>query len=120
MSQPGAGYFTVNTPRSKLFTGFVRERSFTLGDVSLQIGKTRLDWATVSLVALDGKGFDAPGRVLVVATGLVQNTDAELESLGNDRVTLLQPLGARTWCCAGGYPPASPCRSRQPACNSIP
>lgn len=101
VSQPGAGYFTVNTPRSKLFTGFVRERSFTLGDVSLQIGKTRLDWATVSLVALDGKGFDVPGRVLVVATGLVQNIDAELESLGNDRVTLRNRWGREPVLCEG-------------------
>jgi len=98
-SQPGAGYFTVNTPRSKLFTGFVRGRTFSLGKVTLQIGKTRLDWATVSLVALDGKGFDAPGRVLVVATGLVQNTDAVLQSLGDDRVTLRNQWGREPVLC---------------------
>ncbi len=101
VSQPGAGYFTVNTPRSKLFTGFVRGRSFALGEVTLQIGKTRLDWATVSLVALDGKGFDAPGRVLVAATGLVQNTDAVLESLGDDRVTLRNRWGREPVLCEG-------------------
>ena len=38
VSQPGAGYFTVNTPRTKLFTGFVRGRSFELGGVELKIG----------------------------------------------------------------------------------
>lgn len=100
-SQAGAGYFTVDTPRSKLFTGFVRGRTFSLGEVTLQIGKTRLDWATVSLVALDGKGFAAPGRVLVVATGVVQNTGAELESLGGDRVTLRNRWGSEPVLCEG-------------------
>lgn len=88
LSEPGAGYFTVDTPRSKLFTGFVHGRTFQIGDVALKIGETRLDWATVSLVAVDGKGFDHPGRILVAATGLVQNTDATLRKLEGDRVTL--------------------------------
>ncbi len=101
VSQPGGGYFTVNTPRSKLFTGFVRGRSFSLGEVALHIGPTRLDWATVSLVALDGQGFDGPGRVLMAATGLVQNTDATLESLGDDRVTLRNRWGREPVLCEG-------------------
>ncbi|MCR4412675.1 MAG: carbohydrate binding domain-containing protein [Thermoguttaceae bacterium] len=101
VSQPGAGYFTADTPRTKLFTGFVRGRTFSLGEVTLSIGPTRLDWATISLVALEGKGFDQPGRVLVTATGLVENTDAQLEKLGDDRVTLRNRWGREPVLCEG-------------------
>jgi hypothetical protein len=69
--------------------------------VELRIGQTRLDWATVSLVALDGEGFDRPGRVLVAATGWVQNTGAQLEELGDQRVTLRNRWGKEPILCEG-------------------
>lgn len=100
-SQEGAGYFTVDTPRTKLFTGFVRDRSFALGEVALAIGKTRLDWATVSLVALDGERFDKRGRILIAATGLMKNRDAQLEELGDNRVTLRNRWGSEPLLCEG-------------------
>jgi len=101
VSEPGAGYFLADTPRTKLFTGFVRGRTFDLGDVKLAIGPTRLDWATLSLVALDGDGFSAPGRVLIAATGWVQNRGMELEDLGGDRVTLGSRWGTEPVLCEG-------------------
>lgn len=100
-SMPKAGYFTANTPRTRLFTGFVRGRAFQLGDVRLSIGPTRLDWATVSMTAIDGEGFDKPGRLLIAATGLVQNKDWELEDLGNDRVTVRNRWGTEPVLCEG-------------------
>jgi hypothetical protein len=99
--QKGGGYFLVDAPRSKLFTGFVRGRSFDLGGAQLTIGKTRLDWATVSLVALDGAGFDRPGRILIAATGVAQNEGAHLESRGGDTVTLGNRWGAAPVLCEG-------------------
>jgi len=101
VSEEGAGYFIADTPQTKLFTGFVRDRTFDLGDVTLRIGKTRLDWATVSMVAIDGGGFDRPGRILIAATGWVQNTGARLERLANDRVTLRNQWGSEPVLCEG-------------------
>ena len=101
VSQPGGGYFTVDTPRTKLFTGFVGGRTFKLGNVSLAIGNTRLDWATVSMVAVDGQTFNSPGRILIAATGWVQNTNAELIDLGEDRVTLRDQWGDAPVLCEG-------------------
>ena len=101
VSQAGAGYFIADTPRSKLFTGFVRGRTFELGNVKLTIGKTRLDWATVSMVAIDGVGFERPGRILIAATGWVQNRDAQLERLPDDRVTLRNQWGYEPVMCEG-------------------
>ncbi|MHC4399257.1 MAG: carbohydrate binding domain-containing protein [Planctomycetota bacterium] len=101
VSRPGAGYFIADTPRTKLFTGFVGGRTFELGDVTLEIGKTRLDWATVSLVAVDGKGFAERGRILIAATGWIQNRDMKLEDLGNNRVTLGRNWGSEPVLCEG-------------------
>ncbi|NOX55829.1 MAG: hypothetical protein GXP27_15585, partial [Planctomycetes bacterium] len=72
-----------------------------LGDVKLAIGRTRLDWATVSLVCLDGDGFSRPGRILIAATGWSQNTGARLEQLGGRRVTLRRNWGRAPSLCEG-------------------
>jgi len=101
LSQPGAGYFLADTPRTKLFTGFVRGRTFGLGDVSLAIGPTRLDWATVSLVAVDGADFHSPGRILIAATGWVQNQNAQRQEVGPGRITLGNHWGEGPVLCEG-------------------
>ena len=125
VSQPDAGYFIADTPRTKLFSGFVRGRTFRLGgrtlvnggdvgsvtpvvpgtlqpgEVTLKIGKTRLDWATITMVAVDGAGFDSPGRILITATGWCQNSDTQLEDLGGDRVTLGTKWGSEPVLCEG-------------------
>ncbi len=101
VTEDDAGYFTVNTPCSKLFTGFVRGRTFPLSDVVLKIGPTRLDWATVSMTCIDGQGFDQPGRILLALTGWTQNRDMNLQSLGDDRVTLGRNWGTDPVLCEG-------------------
>jgi hypothetical protein len=55
----------------------------------------------VSLVAVDGDGFQRPGRLLVTATGWVQNQGMELEQLGGDRVTLGRRWGTEPVLCEG-------------------
>jgi hypothetical protein len=104
LSEPGAGYFTADTPRTKLFTGFVHGRQFQLGDVTLRIGPTRLDWATVSMTEVAGDGWRVAGqsgRVLIAASGVVQDTGAVLEDLGNNRVTLRNRWGTEPVVCEG-------------------
>jgi hypothetical protein len=100
-SRKGGGYLTVDSPRTKLFTGFIQGRSFCLGNVVLTPGRTRLDWATVSLVCVDGAGFDQPGRMLVAATGWMQNRGAKLEYLDGDKVTLGDRWGQPPVLCEG-------------------
>jgi len=101
VSQPDAGYFTADTPRAKLFTGFVRGRTFDLGNIKLTVGPTRLDWATVSMVVMEGEGFEAPGRVLIAATGWTQNRGAELRRLPDNKVTLGNRWGEEPVLCEG-------------------
>ncbi|MBN2580603.1 MAG: beta-galactosidase [Pirellulales bacterium] len=100
-TQPSSGYFLVDTPRTKLFTGFVRGRTFSLGDVELKIGTTRLDWATVSLVCRNGDGFGRPGRILIAATGWEQNQDWKLKKLPDNFVTLGDRWGHKPVLCEG-------------------
>jgi len=101
-SEKGAGAFTVSAPRVKLFTGFVRGRTFDLGGgVSLTIGKTALDWATVTMTCIEGEGFGKPGRILIAATGDIHNKGAQLRDLGANRVTLANQWGEEPVMCEG-------------------
>ncbi len=101
ISREKAGFFTVNSPRTKFFTGFGQGRVFTLGDVDLKLGKTRLDWATLSLVCLDGKGFSEPGRILIAATGMSQNRGAQFRKTPQGGITLGADWGGGPVLCEG-------------------
>ncbi len=88
---PGAAYLAVNTPNTKLFTGFPKERTIELGDVTLKIGKTRLDWTTVSLVSRNATGFGSGGRdasILLAATGDAGNAGRVLKQVDKTNITL--------------------------------
>ncbi len=101
VSREGKGVFLANTPRSKLFTGFPDGRSFNLDDVRLTVGKTALDWATVSLTVIEGEGFRHPGRLLLAATGAVRNKGWNLRDLGDQRVTVGREWGEGPMECEG-------------------
>ena len=84
---PENGMFIVKTPNVKVFSGFPKGRVADLGDgVTLNIGKTKLGWATISLTSKEGNGFEK-GTSLLVATGYTHNKDAkfkrELDKDGN-------------------------------------
>jgi hypothetical protein len=64
----------VDTPRSKALIGEFRGAPFTLRDLTIVPGRTRQDWAVLTFTALDGASFSAPGRLLITATGLAENT----------------------------------------------
>ena len=102
MEQKGAGYFTVNAPDVKVFTGFVREREFKLDDVKIKPGKTALDYATISLLRLEGDGY------LLTATGTMHNTNGEPKKRAkvsswdpDDMVTLEDQWGEAPVLCEG-------------------
>ena len=87
---PESGVWTVNTPNTKLFTGFPKGRSFDLGGVKLAIGETKLGWATVSLTSHDATGFGTDGRaarILLAATGLSHNGGAKFTDHGNGTIS---------------------------------
>ncbi|MEN6495864.1 MAG: carbohydrate binding domain-containing protein [Thermoguttaceae bacterium] len=91
------GYFTVDTPSTKVFTGFVRGRSFAYQGLTLQPGKTRLDWTTISLVKAKGAtsetGSLTAGRYLLAASGLMQNTGTVFKKVPPDRISTAKGYG---------------------------
>jgi hypothetical protein len=87
----GAAYWTINTDNTKLFTGFPEGRIIELGGVKLEIGKTRLEWATVSLTSQNGNGLgesQSSTSILLTATGLVENKGMEIEKLPKNKIRL--------------------------------
>ncbi|MBQ1863982.1 MAG: hypothetical protein II150_05270, partial [Thermoguttaceae bacterium] len=68
--------------------------------MTLDIGKTELGWATVSLVKGPGakkgakkSGKLSPGRYLLTATGLMRNTDSKLVRVDEKNVTTATHFG---------------------------
>jgi len=116
--KPGAAYLAVNTPNTKLFTGFPEGRTIDLGGVRLTVGRTRLSWATVSLVSRQATGFGekgAPASILLAATGDSGNSGRLAKPLEGQRLTLTDRGGAPVL--AEGIPaevtlPAAPARVR--------
>jgi hypothetical protein len=89
--KPGAAYLAVNTPNTKLFTGFPEGRTIDLGGVTLAVGKTRLDWATVSLVSRRSSGFGEKGAsasILLAATGDAGNAGRVMKQVDDTHITL--------------------------------
>ena len=68
---------------------------------SQAVGSTRLDWATITMTVIEGQGFDGPGRILIAATGLVQNKGAQLRTLDGKHVTVGDRWGEAPVCCEG-------------------
>ncbi len=83
-------YWLVDTPNTKLFTGFPKDRTVKMGDVSLTIGKTRLDWATVSLVSRYATGFGSTGKanILLAATGYCGNEGMVINQISKETIRL--------------------------------
>lgn len=102
--RPEAGYCTVNTPNTKGFTGFPGGRLIELGGVTLEIGKTRLNWATVTLVSRQASGFGEmgkPANILVAATGLAENRGMIIDRISAQEISLHDQWGSGPVCVEG-------------------
>jgi hypothetical protein len=89
LSAPGKGIVLLNTKRTRAVIGFSDGRDFRLGDVGVSLGTTRQGWSTLTLTLMEGDSFAGPCRILVTATGDVENTDMgwkspKKESVGRD------------------------------------
>ena len=98
------GVVTVNTPRSKAVIGWGEEKRFELGGVVVEPGPTLQDgWSAITLTAMAGRLESGPSRVLITATGIVENTnmgwkDPEHTSVGRhwgEAPTLAEGIPAR-------------------------
>ncbi len=99
-------YLAVNTVNTKFFIGYPDNRTIDLGGIKLTVGRTRLNWTTISLVSRFGNGFGDQGKasILLTATGDCGNTDRVLKVLdeSNKMITLAQRGHGPVW--AEGIP----------------
>ncbi len=89
--KPNAAYLAVNSANTKFFTGFPEGRKIELGGVSIELGPTRLNWATISLVSRYATGFGDQGKqadILLASTGDSGNSGRTMKSMGNNKITL--------------------------------
>ncbi|MDR3635304.1 MAG: carbohydrate binding domain-containing protein [Isosphaeraceae bacterium] len=106
----------IDTPRSKAVIGEFTGAPFLIGGVRIEPGPTRQGWAVLTVTARDGADFKAPGRLLLTATGMAENTgmrwkNADKTTVGQDwgnapslvegvaaAITLpVSPDGVRAW-----------------------
>ncbi len=91
------GYFMVDTPNTKVFTGFIRGHSFEYRGLTLRPGPTRLDWTTISLVKAKGQpaGDDrlSAGNYLLAASGLMHNTGSVFKKVSADSISTAKGYG---------------------------
>ena len=90
------GYWMVDAPNVKFFTGFPDGREIRLGGLALHFGETKLGWATVSMLSREGNGFGENGKfssVLIAATGLSHNGGARFTEQESDWFRLVSHDG---------------------------
>jgi hypothetical protein len=109
--------FGINTKNVLLYTGFCSSNSnepqqkseTTIEGKGIKIvfaKPSRLGWRTVSAVSINGNGFepDVAGkeiRVLVAATGMMQNSEMKIEKLENNKITFGNKWGKPPVLCEG-------------------
>ncbi len=116
-SKKGRGVVTVNSPKSKAVIGCGGGSRFDLGGAMVEPGPTLQEgWSAISLTVMEGNRIASPCRLLITATGYVENTkmgwkNAEKTTVGNDwgkapslvegipaRITLpLSPESVEAW-----------------------
>jgi hypothetical protein len=102
VSREEGGLWGVITPRTMVVTGFMPWNVTSQENgVRIRLDQTRLGTATVSLTELDAETLSSPGRFLLTATGEVKSTNATVEDLGADRITLRNEWGDPPLLCEG-------------------
>ncbi len=88
-STAGRERVVIDTPRTKAVVGFTDGDAFDLGAVTIRSGETRQGWSTIAVTLMEGEQFGGAGRVMIAATGDVENTnmgwkDATRTSVGRN------------------------------------
>jgi hypothetical protein len=88
LSIANRGLVTVNTQQTKSLIGFIENRAVELDNVRIAVGTTLQNWATVSLTMQEGD-FSQPeagGKLLLIATGLTENTNMQWKNSSKNSV----------------------------------
>jgi hypothetical protein len=88
LATAGRGTVTINTPRTKAVLGYVTNRLWNLGELTLAPASNQLGWCTLGATLTRGSSFTNDCTALIVATGWWENTgqvwkNANKDSVGN-------------------------------------
>lgn len=77
--QQGKGFVQINTDKTKAVLGFIENKEYTLGNITLGVGALQQDWATLVVTAQTGSfvQLEDGASLLAVVTGKVENTDMQ-------------------------------------------
>ncbi|MEM0026464.1 MAG: beta-galactosidase [Ignisphaera sp.] len=79
--------FIVNTSKSIVLSGYIGNRKFDFGSISIEIGDTLLDgWATIAIHVLEGNSFEDAKRILVIAVGTGFNYNMPIYNFDDKRL----------------------------------
>jgi len=67
--------YRINAPSVKAAIGYIGGKAIELGSVTIAMDTTKVNWATITLTALDGKPVESSSRLLLVAAGRAENTE---------------------------------------------
>jgi len=74
----------VNSPRTRAYIGRITGAAVQLGDISVEPGGNRQDWAAITVTDM---GWNTGGReLLITATGYIQNTGMQWKSSSEESV----------------------------------
>jgi hypothetical protein len=86
LTSAGRGVVTINTPRTKAVLGYVTNRLWQLGEVTLAPATNQLGWCTLGATLTRGNSFTNDCNVLVVASGWWENTGQVWKNANKDSV----------------------------------
>ena len=90
----GRCFILVNSSRTIALIGYIGGRSFRLGDIEVEVGRTLLNgFGVVALTVLDGVSFEDWNRVLVLAIGYTGNTGMQIREYESGRVLAVISTG---------------------------
>ncbi len=95
------GFFSLNTPQSKMATGFLGGYRLSLGELRLDVPPAGNNFATLSLASLDNEPVMQSKKMLLTAVGKAENINmgwnAARNSVGNNwgnGPTVVEGIGA--------------------------
>lgn len=91
LKNPDHGFITINSSKTKAILGYIDSKTYNLGKLTISVGETDMDWATIAITAQTGdfSELNNPLSLLIVATGNTENSnmkwkDESKTSLGKD------------------------------------
>jgi hypothetical protein len=76
-SNPDTAHVKVDTPKTKLLSGFIGEKTFNFDDLALTVGQCTANYACIVITSLDNLPIAQSKRILVTSVASAENTNMQ-------------------------------------------